>query len=207
MLKSYEDRINLAGVSSSGLEITSLSVQKYPTSHAKLVTGEPSRNSVNFRTLLAPAGNEDDVAISLDSNTWSKYGLVKSMLNSSNRLFFFKFISKDGIDTMLENVPWFIRNTSFILKKWNPDVNLLKECVGNVPVWVKFHGIPMTAFSGDGLSVIASKLGTPLILDSYISDMYMKSWGRSSYARVMIKLRVDVELKDTIIVAMPKLVC
>ncbi|GJV39930.1 hypothetical protein Tco_1418370 [Tanacetum coccineum] len=30
-------------------------------------------------------------------------------------------------------------------------------------------------------------------------------WGRSSYARVMIKLRADVELKDNIVVAMPKI--
>nr|GEZ28851.1 hypothetical protein [Tanacetum cinerariifolium] len=36
--------------------------------------------------------------------------------------------------------------------------------------------------------------------------MYMQSWGKSSYARAMIKLQVDVELKDTLVVAMPKLV-
>ncbi|GJW33267.1 hypothetical protein Tco_0053299 [Tanacetum coccineum] len=67
------------------------------------------------------------------------------------------------------------------------DVNLLKEDVGNVLVWVKFHGVPMTAFSEDGLSAIANKLG-------------------SSYARAMIELRADMELKDIIVVAMPKLV-
>ncbi|GJR32993.1 hypothetical protein Tco_1109225 [Tanacetum coccineum] len=93
-----------------------------PTSYAKLLSGEPSRNvspttrkSVNFRTLITPAGNEADVAALLESiraiskrfentthgfflekrvaylivanyvrNTWSKYGLVKSILNSSN---------------------------------------------------------------------------------------------------------------------------
>ncbi|GKC27861.1 hypothetical protein Tco_1035155, partial [Tanacetum coccineum] len=38
-----------------------------PTSYAKLVTGEPSRKSVNFRTLLAPAGNGAHVVISLES--------------------------------------------------------------------------------------------------------------------------------------------
>ncbi|GJY89521.1 hypothetical protein Tco_0504717 [Tanacetum coccineum] len=37
---------------------------------------------------------------------------------------------------------------------------LVTEDVGNVPVWVKFYGVPMTAFSKDGLSVIATKLGT-----------------------------------------------
>ncbi|GJW76272.1 hypothetical protein Tco_0137954 [Tanacetum coccineum] len=34
----------------------------------------------------------------------------------------------------------------------------------------------------------------------------MESWRRSSYARAMIELRVDVEWKDTMVVAMPKLV-
>ncbi|GJX70367.1 retrotransposon protein, putative, ty1-copia subclass [Tanacetum coccineum] len=70
---------------------------------------------------------------------------------------------------------------------------------------VKLHGVPVTAFSDDGLSAIATKLGTPLMLDSYTSDMCLQSWGRSSYARVMIKLRAAVELKDTIVVAMPKI--
>ncbi|GJU05200.1 hypothetical protein Tco_1121630 [Tanacetum coccineum] len=120
----------------------------WPTSYAKLVTEEPIRNvsptprkSVNFLTLITPAGNGAEVVVPLESiraiserNTWGKYGLVKSMLNSSTGLFFFQFSSMDGLDLMLENGQW------------------------------------------------------------------------SSYARAMIKLRADVELKDTIVVAMPKLV-
>ncbi|GJR28575.1 cytokinin dehydrogenase 3-like protein [Tanacetum coccineum] len=86
------------------------------------------------------------------------------------------------------------------------DVNLLKEDDGNIPVWVKLHGVPMTAFSEDGLSAIATKFGTPLMLDSYTTDMCMQLWGRSSYARAMIELRADVKLKDNIVVDMPKLV-
>ncbi|GJY22526.1 hypothetical protein Tco_0396184 [Tanacetum coccineum] len=99
----------------------------------------------------------------------------------------------------------FIRNNPLILKKWHPDENLLKEDVSTVPIWVKLHGVPVTAFSEDGLSAIAIKLGTPLLLDSYTSDMCMQSWGRSSYARVMIELRADVELKDNLVVAKPKI--
>nr|GEV31772.1 hypothetical protein [Tanacetum cinerariifolium] len=101
---------------------------------------------------------------------------------------------------MFENGPWFIRNNPLILKKWNPYVNLLKGDVINVLVKVKLHDVPMTEFSDDGLSVISTEHFTPLMLDSYTS------WGRSSYARAMIKLRANVELKDTIMVAMPKLV-
>ncbi|GKD39071.1 hypothetical protein Tco_1259278 [Tanacetum coccineum] len=127
------------------------------------------------------------------------------MFSTSTGLFSFQFSSMDGLDAMLENGPWFIRNNSLILKKWHPDENLLKEDVSTVPVWVKLHGVPIMPFNEDGLSVIATKLGTPLMLDSYTSDMCMQSWGRSSYARVMIELRADVELKDNIVMAIPKI--
>ncbi|GJX13914.1 reverse transcriptase domain-containing protein [Tanacetum coccineum] len=83
-------------------------------------------------------------------------------------------------------------------------LNENSEDVANVPVWVKLHGVPVMAFSEDGLSAIATKLGTPLMLNSYTSDMCMQSWGRSIYIRAMIKLWADMELKDTIMVAMPK---
>ncbi|GJX49687.1 ATPase, F1/V1/A1 complex, alpha/beta subunit [Tanacetum coccineum] len=65
-------------------------------------------------------------------------------------------------------------NNPLILKKWNPNKNILKEDVSTIPVWVKLHGVPVTTFSEDGLSAIATKLA-------------------------------DVELKDSIVVAMPKI--
>ncbi|GKF55299.1 hypothetical protein Tco_0165639, partial [Tanacetum coccineum] len=37
------------------------------------------------------------------------------------------------------------------------------------------HGVPITAFSEDGLSAIATKLGTPLTLESYTTDMCMQT--------------------------------
>nr|GEV95376.1 retrotransposon protein, putative, Ty1-copia subclass [Tanacetum cinerariifolium] len=40
-----------------------------------------------------------------------------------------------------------INMTSPIDEPANPDVNLQKDDVGNVSVWVKFYGVPMTAFS------------------------------------------------------------
>ncbi|GKC02255.1 hypothetical protein Tco_0993865 [Tanacetum coccineum] len=67
------------------------------------------------------------------------------------------FSSIDGLDAVLENDPWFIRNNSLILK------------------------------NEDGLSAIATKIGTPLMLDSYTSDRCIQLWGRSSYARALIE--------------------
>ncbi|GKF72432.1 hypothetical protein Tco_0208546, partial [Tanacetum coccineum] len=48
----------------------------------------------------------------------------------------------------------YVRNT------WvESECDLLKEDVQNVLVWVKLHGVPITAFSEDGLSAIAMKVG------------------------------------------------
>ncbi|GJX15836.1 hypothetical protein Tco_0216668, partial [Tanacetum coccineum] len=87
--------------------------------------------------------NVEHVTHSYVKNTWSEYGLVKSMMNSKG-LLFFKFSSKDGVAAM----------------------NLKKA-----------HG---------------------LIL------MCTESWGGSSYSRAMIEWRADVELKDTLVVVVPK---
>ncbi|GJR54442.1 putative reverse transcriptase domain-containing protein [Tanacetum coccineum] len=173
-------KTDLAGVS-LGSDTTGLSIQ----------TCNLTRASDNLETPLESNKGDD----------------VNFNANVERKRVAYPFSSKDGSDAMLENGPWFIHNNPLILKKWDPDVNLLKEDVGNVSVWVKLHGVPMTVFSEDGLSVIATKLGTPLMLEKYTSDMCMHSWGRSSYARAMIKLWANVELKDSIVVAMRKLVC
>ncbi|GKC18295.1 putative reverse transcriptase domain-containing protein, partial [Tanacetum coccineum] len=182
------------------------------TSYANLFTGGSSRKAMNFGTLYTLGGNEVDVVVLVESIR----AISEQFANTTYGFFLGKrvaypfvtnyFSSMEGLDAMLENSLWFIRNNLLILKKYNPDVNLLKEYVSNVSVWVKLYGVPVIAFSEDGLSVIATKLGTPLMLDSYISHMCIQSWGRSSYVRALIEVQTDMELKENIMVAMPKLV-
>ncbi|GJX21841.1 hypothetical protein Tco_0226286 [Tanacetum coccineum] len=47
-----------------------------PTSYAKLDTGEPSRKSMKFRTLITPVGNRTDVAIPLSQVALLVNGLL-----------------------------------------------------------------------------------------------------------------------------------
>ncbi|GJS47941.1 hypothetical protein Tco_0598062 [Tanacetum coccineum] len=84
------------------------------------------------------------------------------------------------------------------------DANIIKEDVCNIRVWVKFHDVLITAFTEDGLSAIATKLGSLLMLDSYTAVMCTDSWGRASYARAMIELKADVDLRYTIVVDVSK---
>ncbi|GJW11290.1 putative reverse transcriptase domain-containing protein [Tanacetum coccineum] len=181
------------------------------TSYANLFTCGPSRKAMNFGTLFTPTGNGVDVVVPVESIRAISERFAKTIYG----FFLGKrvaypvvanyFRSIDGVDAMLENGLWFIHNNPLILKKWYPDVNILKEDVGNI-LWVKLHDVPVIAFSEVGLSAIATKIGTLLMLDSYTSDMCIQSWVRSSYARALIKVWADVELKDNIGVAMPKIV-
>ncbi|GJZ83230.1 zinc knuckle CX2CX4HX4C containing protein [Tanacetum coccineum] len=53
---------------------------------------------------------------------------------------------------------------SFLLEeKWTTSSKLLKEELTSVHVWIKFHGVPVLAFTTDRLSAIATHLGTPVM--------------------------------------------
>ncbi|GJY47505.1 hypothetical protein Tco_0436568 [Tanacetum coccineum] len=84
------------------------------------VTGVPSRKAWKFRTVFTPTGNGVDVIVP-----------VESIRAISERIFSIQFSSIDGLDAVLENDPWFIRNNPLILKKnecpKNIDLDVLKN--------------------------------------------------------------------------------
>ena len=135
-------------------------------------------------------------------NNWAKYGLKRVMMND-NGFFFFKFDSQAGLDAILEGGPWMIKNSPIILKKWTMNTSLKKEELTRIPVWVKLHDVPLQVFSEDGISIIATHLGTPIMLDSYTSAMCIDSWGRSSFARCLIEIDSHADLKESITVGVP----
>nr|GEV04783.1 hypothetical protein [Tanacetum cinerariifolium] len=146
------------------------------------VTGKPSEKKFNIRTLFTPGVMVLMWLFRLSLFELSVIDLLIQHMVSS-------WDSMEGLDAILENGPWFIRSNPLILKKWHPDENLLKEDVRIVTVSVKLHGVPVTAFSDDGLSAIATKLGTPLMLDSYSTQ----SWGREGH--YTCNVRVEYEWK------------
>ncbi|GJT13046.1 putative RNA-directed DNA polymerase [Tanacetum coccineum] len=142
--------------------------------------GKYEPKTVNFRPLFTLAGNGVDVHVPKESSS-----LVNERFNNTVYGFFMgkRFGSKEEMEAMLKSGPWLIRNVPLILKQWTPDANIMKEDVPNIHIWIKFHDVPITAFIEDGLSGIATKL---------------------CYARAMIELRADVDLRDTIVVDIPK---
>ncbi|GJR82367.1 retrovirus-related pol polyprotein from transposon 17.6 [Tanacetum coccineum] len=135
-------------------------------------------------------------------NTWAKYGLKRIQLHEE--FFLFQFDTREGMESVLENGPWLIRRVPLILNEWTPNTILKKDEIKHVPVWVKMHHVPIVAYSDVGLSLISTQIGKPLMLDSYTSNMCLHSWGRSTYARVLIEISADVDPMDSLVIAIPR---
>ncbi|GJX54177.1 zinc knuckle CX2CX4HX4C containing protein [Tanacetum coccineum] len=108
-----------------------------------------------------------------------------------------------SLEDVLENETWMIRNSPIILKKWSMNTCLCKKELTRIPVWVKIHDVPIQVFSEDGLSIIASQIGKPIMLDSYTSSMCIESWGRSSFTRCLIEINADDVLKESLTMGVP----
>ncbi|GJS72432.1 hypothetical protein Tco_0705273 [Tanacetum coccineum] len=135
-------------------------------------------------------------------NTWAQFGLQNLMKNDDG-VFLFKFESKNWLAKVLERGPWIIRNTPLILNRWTPNVSLKKDEVTKVPIWVKLHNVLVVAYSGDGLSLIATQVGKPIMLDAFTSSMCENSWGRINFDRALVEINADSVLKKEVSMAIP----
>ncbi|GJV17146.1 hypothetical protein Tco_1362469 [Tanacetum coccineum] len=136
------------------------------------------------------------------TNTWSKFRFQKVMRDDDD-VFYFKFTSTTGLEQVLEQGPSLIRNQPLILTKWTPNLALSKDKVTKVPVWMKIHKVPVVAYSEDGLSLIATQIGKPIMLDSFTSSMCTEPWGRLGFAHALIEVTVEKELKQVVTMAVP----
>ncbi|GJY12142.1 zinc knuckle CX2CX4HX4C containing protein [Tanacetum coccineum] len=98
-----------------------------------------------------------------------------------------EFSSSEDVDSVLREGPWVIRGIPIFLNKWSPSVSLLKEELSHVPVGVRFHDVPLVAYTSDGLSLMATKIGNPMMLDSYTNFMCLESWGRETMQYFRLK--------------------
>ncbi|GJV01912.1 hypothetical protein Tco_1335481 [Tanacetum coccineum] len=135
-------------------------------------------------------------------NTWGKFGF-QNVIRDDDGFHFFKFASSSGVEKVIEQGPWMIRGTPIILTKWSPSLTISKDEVTRVPVWVKLHRVPVVAYSEDGLSIIATQIGMPITLDAFTSDMCVNPWGHIGFARALIEVSTENDLKKEVILAVP----
>ncbi|GJQ98154.1 retrovirus-related pol polyprotein from transposon TNT 1-94 [Tanacetum coccineum] len=95
-------------------------------------------------------------------NNWAKYGLKRIMMNAKG-FFFFKFDSRAGLDAVLERGPWM----------------------------VKLHDVPIQVFEEDEISLIATYLRKPIMLDSYTSSMCIPDLDGPGHTKEIIQVEYE----------------
>nr|GEY23434.1 hypothetical protein [Tanacetum cinerariifolium] len=176
--------------STPGMDDTLNNTNVGPIWFATVLKGDTSRKSVNFCTLVTPAGNGVDVVDSKESVSF-----VNERLRNTLYGFFLGKRVADVMESMLENGLLLIRSVSLILQNWTPNAKIMMYDMCNIPVLVKFYDILITIFTKDGLIGIATKLTKTLMLDSYTVTMCTYSWGKASYARAIVELQDDTHPK------------
>ncbi|GJV37090.1 hypothetical protein Tco_1409567 [Tanacetum coccineum] len=165
-------------------------------------TKNPTNPKVNFRSVgltSEPTVENSDCVLPVEHVIAAQNKFANSLVvMHDDDVYYFKFTSMTGLEHVLEKGPWLIRNQPLILTKWSPNMTLSKDKVTKVPVWVKVHKVPVVAYSKDGLSLIATQIGKPIMLDAFTSAMCFEPWGRLGFARALIEVTAEKELKHKV---------
>ncbi|PWA82932.1 reverse transcriptase domain, Reverse transcriptase zinc-binding domain protein [Artemisia annua] len=130
------------------------------------------------------------------SRMWGKFGLKDIVAH--NGLYFFKFRNVEGINQVLENGIWLVNNRPLVVQKWNPSINIVNTEPEVLPIWVKLYNVPLEAWTVKGVSAITSSLGKPIMMDRTTARMCHMGTGNIGYARVLVEIKAEKELKDKI---------
>lgn len=130
---------------------------------------------------------------------WGKY-VIGEMFTTNNDVFCFKFKHENGMNAVIENSPWMVGGRPLIVQKWSPDVSFEKKEPANVPLWIKMYDIPLEAWTVQGISKLASYLGTPLLMDDMTAQMCQYGKGRIGYARVLVDVQAKHDFREFIMV-------
>ncbi|XP_074318694.1 uncharacterized protein LOC141655516 [Silene latifolia] len=109
-----------------------------------------------------------------------------------NGVFLVRFATSTAKDRVLQQGHFLFDNKPLIVRPWSPDVDLVKEDVKEVPVWVRLEQLPLK-FWGKCLPRIAGLLG------KFIQcDVATKDKTRLGFARVMVKVPFGQAIPDKI---------
>ncbi|GAV86108.1 DUF4283 domain-containing protein [Cephalotus follicularis] len=108
---------------------------------------------------------------------WSSAGKL-SIHTAENGIFFFKCEYEAVRDWILDNGPWDVWGVHLALRLWERDLPPINIGFTKIPVWVKLIYIPMEYWTTQGLTRLASVLGSPLHMDLATEVKHMINFAR-----------------------------
>ncbi|KAK1351617.1 hypothetical protein POM88_054161 [Heracleum sosnowskyi] len=101
---------------------------------------------------------------------WGKNGLCNVFQKEAN-VFVFKFTSESTLAAALSQGTWYIANRPMVMCEWGRKIGETR--ITSLPLWVKFTNVPDCYWTREGLSFLASPIGTPICADPLTSKLDM----------------------------------
>ncbi|KAK4384398.1 hypothetical protein Sango_3064800 [Sesamum angolense] len=103
-----------------------------------------------------------------------------------------------AMEEIIEGGPWLFQGQPIVLQFWEQGMSLRRQKHTQVPVWIRLKHLPMEYWTDEGLSTVASGVGTPLYTDGIT-----KECSRLDFARVCVMLNYTSSLPKHLIVISP----
>ncbi|KAL0444986.1 UNVERIFIED_CONTAM: hypothetical protein Slati_2221300 [Sesamum latifolium] len=114
---------------------------------------------------------------------------------TANGFYFFQFKTLAFMEEVIEEGPWLIQGQPVVLQPWEQGMSLRRQKHIQIPIWIRIRHLPMEYWTEDGLSAIASGIGTPLY-----TDKITKNCLRLDFARVCVMLDYQSKLPKHLVV-------
>ncbi|XP_019236346.1 PREDICTED: uncharacterized protein LOC109216625 [Nicotiana attenuata] len=116
---------------------------------------------------------------------WGDLGIDKvAQLNRG--VFLVRFHSAESRSKVVEEGVQMFDRKPAIVKPWKPDMEITKEQMEKIPIWVRFTGLDIKYWGKVALTKIAGLIGKPLKADTATTKTE-----RLMYARVLVEVKLN----------------
>lgn len=95
---------------------------------------------------------------------WGKLG-IDLVAQVQRGVFLVRFHTTESRTKVVEEGVQMFDRKPVIVKPWHPDIELKKEIIDNIPVWIRLPGLNVKYWGKQALAKIAGLVGNPLKTD------------------------------------------
>jgi len=118
---------------------------------------------------------------------------LQQVMSNGRGLFLLRIADSEFRRKILEGGTVTVARIPLMLQQWEPGIELNKESLQSVPIWVRLRNLPCSFWSAHSISKIASVLGKPLYVDQRTEQMDMLT-----FARVCVEITVQQDIRESL---------
>ncbi|PKU60138.1 RNA exonuclease 1 [Dendrobium catenatum] len=141
-----------------------------------------------------------EALLSTAKRIWKLKGTFQ-LIALSDGFFLFKFSNAEDYEMVWSKGAWFFHGKPFIFQKWSKDFQPTRENFSTVPIWIRIIDLPLVCWNSEGISKIASKIGTPLSVDALTAAKT-----RLTYARVCVQVATTSDFPESVPISIEEVV-